>query len=125
MARTSLKKIKKEDGAAAEKVIVINEEMTTIPDGDGSYGPVAAIRKKDRFLPISILVAAALIGGAVVFSALYRPSGGTAAAGAPSAAGGNGGTAAVTAPAAVMALGPRDAILGSANAPVTLIEYGD
>ena len=30
-------------------------------------------RKKDRFLPISIVVAAIIIGGSVLFAALYRP----------------------------------------------------
>lgn len=83
------------------------------------------IQKKDRFLPISILVAAVLICGAVVFSAFYKGgaaqnpaanAGGTPAAGQP---------AAPTTNTSVMALGPRDAILGSASAPVTLVEYGD
>lgn len=77
--------------------------------------------KNKYFLPISILIAAVLIGGSVVFSALYRP--GTNAAGTGAAApvagalGANSGGA--------FTLGPRDVILGNANAPVTVIEYGD
>ncbi len=79
--------------------------------------------KKDYFLPIAILVAAVLIGGAVIFATLYKgvpPSSAT--------------TGTVTQPAQsqpsvsatqAMQLGPRDAILGNPNAPVTLIEYGD
>jgi protein-disulfide isomerase len=90
-----------------------------------SSGP----RKRDMFLPVSILAAAVMVGGAIVFATLYK--GGSAPAGAP--AGGNDPTG--NAPAAVttstasiaqaMRLGPRDAILGNANATVTLIEYGD
>lgn len=80
-------------------------------------------QKKDRFLPISILVAAIVIGGAVVFASFYK--------GAPASAGTTTDTptAAVPQPSVsatqVMQLGTRDAILGSANAPVTLVEYGD
>ncbi len=83
--------------------------------------------KKDRFLPISILIAAVLIGGAVVFSTFYNKYTGIATTGAGAGAGA---AAAGTAPTnatntAVMALTSRDAILGQANAPVTMIEYGD
>ena len=87
-----------------------------------------ASRKKDLFLPISILAAAIMIGGALVFATLYK--GGAAAAPAVGAGNGNNGNAAeatsttVTA-AQAMTLGQRDAILGNANAKVTLIEYGD
>lgn len=88
--------------------------------------------KRDLFLPISILVAALVIGGAVVFAALYHggsaPGAGTAG-NAPQAAG-NQAAAAPAAPApvtntAVMTLGPRDAILGNPSATVTIVEYGD
>lgn len=81
-------------------------------------------QKKDRFLPISILIAAIVIGGAVVFASLYKVapvSVGTAGI-APSP---------TTAPqpsvsaTQVMQLTSHDSILGNANAPVTLIEYGD
>ncbi len=87
--------------------------------------------KRDLFLPISILVAAVVIGGAVVFAALYHggsaPGAGTAA-NAPQAAGNPAAAPAAPAPAAntaVMTLGPRDAILGNPNATVTIVEYGD
>jgi protein-disulfide isomerase len=84
-------------------------------------------RKRDLFLPISILVAAVMVGGAIVFATLYK--GGTPAA-PVGANNGTGGTAAAATSttetaAQAMTLGPRDAILGNANAPVTLIEYGD
>ncbi len=78
--------------------------------------------KKDRFLPISILIAAVVIGGSVLFASLYHP-----AAQSTAGTGGDSGatsTATLT-PAQIMTLGPRDAILGSPNAPVTMIEYGD
>jgi protein-disulfide isomerase len=80
-------------------------------------------RKKDLFLPVSILVAAIVVGGAIVFATLYK--GGSLAPVAP--AGGTGGAATSTAAAAAaaMTLGPRDAILGNADAKVTLVEYGD
>jgi protein-disulfide isomerase len=84
-------------------------------------------RKRDMFLPVSILIAAVMVGGAIVFATLYKGGGfGAAPAGG---AGGNGNvveaTSTATDPAAAMTLGPRDAILGAASATVTLIEYGD
>jgi protein-disulfide isomerase len=85
------------------------------------------IEKKDRFLPLSILIAAILIGGALVFVALYKggsPTGAAAGAGTGAAAA-QGGAAAPTTNTNVMTLGARDEVLGSANAPVTMIEYGD
>ena len=88
----------------------------------------AAEKKGDRFLPVSILIAAVLIAGALVFTSLYHGGGTGVAAGttnngaqAPAAAP----TAPTTAPSNITQLGPRDAILGSQDAPVTLIEYGD
>jgi protein-disulfide isomerase len=84
------------------------------------------VEKKDKFLPISILIAAIVIGGALVFVALYKagPSGGTAIVGGTGGAGAQG-AAVPTTNTGVMTLGSRDAILGSANAPVTMVEYGD
>jgi protein-disulfide isomerase len=81
-------------------------------------------RGRDMFLPVSILIAAIMVGGAIVFATLYK-SGST-----PTAPGGNAGNAAAATSTAAnaaqaMTLGSRDAILGNANAPVTLIEYGD
>lgn len=90
--------------------------------------------QKDRFLPVSILVAAIIVGGSVVFATFYHGMGLSAAPGAGDA----GAVASTTAPAgdvgtgtsasdtaAIMQLGPRDAILGNANASVTIVEYGD
>jgi len=85
--------------------------------------------KKDRFLPISILVAAILIGGALVFSSLYGSHASTPNVGAPNAGTPNAGLGASAGTAGgssdAMKLGPRDAILGDTNAPVTIIGYGD
>ena len=88
----------------------------------------AAPVKKDRFLPVSILIAAVVIGGAIVFSTLYHPGAAPSAGTGTNPSGGTG-TAGETAgsltPSQVMTLGSRDEVLGSANAPVTMIEYGD
>jgi protein-disulfide isomerase len=89
--------------------------------------------KKDRVLPISILIAAVMIAGALVFATMYK-GGDSGANGVANNNGGNGGAAAGGAAAAkpssasttaILALNSRDAILGNANAPVTIIEYGD
>ncbi|HVN26424.1 MAG TPA: DsbA family protein [Candidatus Paceibacterota bacterium] len=86
--------------------------------------PASTSARNDRFLPFSILIAAAVIGGSIVFSTLYRPSDG--GAGAQNGGGTGAGVQAGTlTPADVMKLGPRDAVLGDKNAPVTLVEYGD
>lgn len=84
-----------------------------------SYGE----RKRDMFLPISILVAAAVVGGAIVFATLYK--GGSIFALGGGNGGGTVGAPTSTSAAQVMTLGSRDAILGNPNAAVTLIEYGD
>lgn len=76
--------------------------------------------KKDRFLPISILVAALVIGGSILFASLYHPAPQAAQSGS-----GNTEPTATLSAAQIMTLGPRDAILGSPDASVTLIEYGD
>jgi protein-disulfide isomerase len=81
-------------------------------------------KKRDMFLPVSILIAAVMVGGAIVFATLYKSG-----ASAPAGAAGNGNvvdaTSTIANPAAAMTLGSRDAILGDPNAKVTLIEYGD
>jgi protein-disulfide isomerase len=77
-------------------------------------------KKKDWFLPMSILIAAVVIGGSIVFSTVYR---GAPAPTSPQSGGTTGGGAAAV--TALVKLGPRDEVLGSANAPVTIIEYGD
>jgi protein-disulfide isomerase len=94
----------------------------------GVVASVASSPKRDLFLPIAIIVAAFMVCGAIIFATLYKGSvaQGAAVAGTNGAGGGAPTpTAAPTNPAAVMALGARDAVLGSASAPVTLIEYGD
>lgn len=102
--------------------IKITMEHETHHQSEESHQPEQP-QKKDRFLPISILVAAVVIGGSVVIASFYK--------GAPTSTGTATGTIAPTAPSPsvsasqVMQLGTRDAILGNANAPVTLIEYGD
>jgi protein-disulfide isomerase len=77
--------------------------------------------KKDRFLPISIIVAAVLICGAILFSVFYRGGSSTGKA-APVAV--QPGTPPASL-ASLAVLGPRDEVLGNANASVTIIEYGD
>ncbi len=63
-------------------------------------------------LPVSILIAALIIGGAIFYSAGKVK--------APTNAG-----QATTTVADIVKLTPRDVVLGNQNAPVTLIEYGD
>lgn len=100
-------------------------EEETMPPVVEVINTVSNPSRRDMFLPISILAAAIMIGGALVFATLYK-----GAAPAPVAVNSGTGTTPTVAGTstinmAVMTLGPRDAILGSANAPVTLIEYGD
>lgn len=89
---------------------------------------ILAPARKDRVLPISIIIAAVMITGAITFATLYKAGGapgdgGVAGAGAGAGTGKSAPSSASV--AAILALGSRDAILGNANAPVTLIEYGD
>src|SRR5258708_11832017 len=103
---SSLESMHQAKSGAGEAVAVV----------EASAEPVTT--KKDRFLPMSILVAAFVIGGSVVFATFYRGGWGAA----PAGQGGN------NPPAPTIdagKLGPRDVIWGNANAPVTLIEYGD
>lgn len=81
--------------------------------------------RRDKFLPISILIASLVIGGSMIFATLYHPNVQTNNVGGNNGGnGGTGSTASLTA-AQINTLGPRDAVLGDPNAPVTLIEYGD
>jgi protein-disulfide isomerase len=81
--------------------------------------------KRDYFLPMSILVAGVIIAGAVVFAS-YRGSPASLAAGGVAQNNNQPAAAQPSVNAAdIMKLGSRDAVLGSANAPVTIIEYGD
>ncbi len=120
-----------------QEKISFKETIEKAKRGDGyeiSVEEKLPARGRDRFLPISIIVAAVLICGSVLFLALYRPGVSTPSAGTGNAGAGNvgapaanGGTA--QAPSAAVAtapaLGSRDVILGNASAPVTVIEYGD
>jgi protein-disulfide isomerase len=118
-----------QDGAGQDVEINVGEvDVTVTPE------PAAGTKKtrRDLFLPISILVAAIVIGGAVVFAAVYHGGGAPSGAnsGVPAQTGGTptAGTAAApssTVNMAVMTLGPRDAILGNPSATVTIVEYGD
>ncbi len=104
----------------ASEEVVLEGEIEKVRGGyEISLQEKRPAEKKDRFLPISILIAAVLIAGSVVFSVLYHP-------GASAPADGAAGTgAAAGTNAAVMKIGPRDEILGNPNAPITLVEYGD
>ena len=85
--------------------------------------------KRDIVLPVSIIFAAIMIGGAIIFATLYK--GGSGAANNNVLAAGENAAPAVQVPPsststiAILALGSRDAILGNKSAPVTVIEYGD
>ncbi len=105
----------KRENGAEEVEIVVREELR---------------QKKDIILPISILIAAVMITGAVVFLALYKGGSGAGSNNDVLGTGNNSAPAAALTPSsasttAILALGPRDAILGNQNAPVTVIEYGD
>jgi protein-disulfide isomerase len=108
-----------------EKYNHSNEDVPAPTISETTTNVVVEARRRDMFLPISILSAAIMVGGAIVFATLYKGS----AAPASNPVGnnkGNVGAAVTTTPNInAMVLGPRDAILGNANASVTLIEYGD
>ena len=75
-------------------------------------------KSKDHFLSISILLAAVMISGSIIY---LVKSGSSAAPGPAQIGGGASPPAAATRPAP----DAQDVILGNQNAPVTLIEYGD
>ncbi len=97
-----------------ENNIQNNEEQGTVMNQDGAP-------KRDYFLPVSILVAAVLVAGAVVFAQVYKP----APAAVPAPTGGTGQQQAAADPASVLKTLPGDSFTGDANAPVTVTEYGD
>jgi len=102
-------KNKSEQPFSSEEVVVVNQSG-----------------KPDRFLPVSIMVAAAVIGGAILFSTFYKGgSSGSNAQGAAIVGQTQQGGTPTAGSAQAMNLGSRDAILGNANAPVTIVEYGD
>lgn len=78
--------------------------------------------RRDMILPASIVFAALVIGGTIIFSTIYKsgasPANVQGATSIPAAAS----SASTT---AILTLGPRDAVLGNASATVTIIEYGD
>lgn len=85
--------------------------------------------KKDWILPASILIAAVLISGSII----YLVKSGAVGGGRPQAAdnnvpqdqGGGAGGAAAQPTGDVTKLGERDVIMGDPNAPVTVVEYAD
>jgi len=100
------------------------DEDTTI-DVKEEKGAVEEIKitepkRRDYFLPASILAAGLMISGSIVYlvGAQHAPASGAA----------NPALAPTPTPAAAVAapsVSSTDVILGDANAPVTLIEYGD
>ena len=74
-------------------------------------------KKKDYLLPVSILIAGAMISGSVIYLVHKSPTSGSPQEGNVLAAVGQN-------PAA-LAVTDRDVILGDPKAPVTIIEYGD
>ncbi len=107
---------------------LVKEEQSgsiSIDPESSASGSALQKPKRDMILPISIVAASLMVAGALVFATLYKGGAGNGAAGAavanvPAATGPSASTT-----AAILALGPRDAILGNPNAPVTVIEYGD
>lgn len=93
-----------------EEVQVFNEKEAPV----GKSGTNE--KKRDYFLPISIVIAGILIAGAVVFAILYK-GGSSTGHGAEQAT--------ATSTVDVMKVGGRDIVLGDANAPVTIVEYSD
>lgn len=75
-----------------------------------------------RFLAVSILIAAAMISGSIIYLVKNGNQGSLMQAAGNTGTNQNDQTAANPAD---LQIGGRDVILGSANAPVTLIEYGD
>ncbi|MDO8504924.1 MAG: thioredoxin domain-containing protein [Candidatus Liptonbacteria bacterium] len=85
---------------------------------------IRVAQRRDWFLPASILVAALMISGSIVY--LVKSGGVKPVAGQPSA---NLGAGQAVLPSANLAdvtrLGDRDVIMGSPDAPVTIVEYAD
>lgn len=74
---------------------------------------------RDWLLPASILVAAVLISGSIIYLVKSGVQPGAPAAANPGAAAPSANTGDVS------KIGDRDAILGDPNAPVTIVEYAD
>jgi protein-disulfide isomerase len=94
-------------------IVCMEHELPKSPSsGEGAGG---------NFLPVSILVAAVMVSGSVLY-AVNRPLGTPQA---PGPGTNNPPQAGPADPSAILVVGGRDVILGDPNAPVTLIEYSD
>ena len=81
---------------------------------------ITSKKQGDRFLAISIVTAAVVIAGSLVYATVGRGTGSAPTTGTETQ------SAATSTPGGTPPpLGSRDVILGDANASVTLIEYGD
>ncbi len=99
-----------------------NQNIEVLDVKEVSETPSQNRKQGDGFLPVSILVAAVLIAGSIVYVAEKGPSAGPVIT-TPSSE-----QQSPTTPSAQASLPPiggRDVILGDANAPVAFIEYGD
>lgn len=76
--------------------------------------PVSPVSSRTTLVPVSILVAAVLISGSIIY-AVGTKNGGPAAPSAPETRNA----------ASLLTALPQDTVLGDAKAPVTVIEYGD
>ena len=110
---------KKEEIAETEEIISADAKFSDEVELGDRTASVA--KPNDKFLPASILIAAVMISGSV----LYALGGGGRTAGTPPAPSAGDNVDPTVAQAALLELRPRDTILGDPNAPVTLIEYGD
>ena len=90
--------------------------------GGGGAGWQKDEKKRDYFLPVSVLIAGVMISGSVIYMVVSKNAGTAPGANNLAAVGANAG--AVNS-ADVSKLGSRDVILGDKNAPVTIVEYGD
>ena len=73
-------------------------------------------RRRDLFLPVSILVAAVLISGSIVYVVGKKSASDSAASRQ---------VASISNVLELLAVSPSDVILGDPKAPVTIVEYGD
>ncbi len=103
-----------------EQPLQTNPTEPSVSQPETSMQPAAPVA--DRFLPTSILIAAVLISGSLVYSTHMGKGNGLPSDGSAIISGNN------NAPAVTGNVSdpqPRDVILGEENAPVTIIEYGD
>lgn len=92
------------------------------PMDEPTNNSTSASSGRDYFLPISILVAGAMVSGSIIYLVGSRNVGPNAA---PAAVGGVNNQLAAVGASGSLNLSPGDVILGDPKAPVTLIEYGD